>query len=393
LAPPVQSRSPGGGARRGSRVPLVPRPPPRPPRPLPPVPPGTLFSFVPGEITAPVDTITDQVTHLLAGLEMPEPTLLGEHLRQTRASPRAALRFLRLGGGGVGVGRRSLPRLFVPRLLPRAPRPVLRAFLPVQTHVLGERLDVHGGHRGDLIHRREGDDVVGAFRPIRAFLALFRFRRRRARGRTRRRRGGGAGGGGGGNGSARRDAERARRRSQGRRWIPRALQQRAPHLRRPRGNSVSAGPAPGIRAAGGEAPPTAGGAAGARPKAAGAGGARRDRAGSAAGAEDVAAPHGWPGAAPQVGGGAPHPGACIGGRGGAPCGEPIIMAGGIPCAGIIRPSGIRYIIWYPGGGAPGGPSGAGGRIAPRVVGVIMLLFVVSREFPRKHGTRGSTEMR
>ena len=78
------------------------------------------------------------------------------------------------------------------------------------------------------------------------------------------------------------------------------------------------------------------------------------------------APHGWPGTLPQVGGGAPHPGACIGGRGGTPCGEPIIMAGGIPCAGIIRPSGMRYIIWYPGGGAPGGPSGAGGRIALRV---------------------------
>ena len=150
-----------------------------------------------------------------------------------------------------------------------------------------------------------------------------------------------------------------------RRSNPRAFQARAIPPGRPRRNSVSAGPAPAIRA-GRRRRPLGRGAAGARPDGGGRESGTPEKGWKCCWCGGCRAPHGWPGTLPQVGGGAPHPGACIGGRGGTPCGEPIIMAGGIPCAGIIRPSGMRYIIWYPGGGAPGGPSGAGGRIALRV---------------------------
>ena len=231
-----------------------------------------------------------------------------------RGAAAVALRLLRLGGGDC------FRVLFVARLFPRAPRPVLRARSCLYARTSsGSDATSTGATTGISSTVGKVTPLSWAFFDGEPFLALPRLAPRRSRATDDDARAAPRGRYGGGHGCARLSTKSRHRRFCG------VVRTRA-RSRRPttapadRGGTVSAGPAPAIRAGEAEGAHWGGG-----------GWCAPDGGGRESGLQKrlevllvrrMPRAHGWPGTLPQVGGGAPHPGACIGGRGGTPCGEP-----------------------------------------------------------------------
>ena len=295
-APPVQSRWAPRGAGLGSRGAPAPRPPPWRRAP----------SFCPRDgrqcprdhhPRAPRSPRWPRSARACAAPRAPPPGARGDALSAPPPPPRRRRLF-----------RRPFRRAPLPA---RAPASSARAPACTPARPRGAMRRPRGPPRGS--HPPSGRSRLCPGRFSSASLSWpCRIRHRGARGHPRRRREGGAGGGGGGHGCARLSTKSRHRRFCGV-VRTRARSRRERHPPADRGG-IRCRRDPRLRSGRGGGGAHWGGGGWCAPDGGGRESGTPEKDWKCCWCGGCRAPHGWPGTLPQVGGGAPHPGACIGPR-------------------------------------------------------------------------------